>query len=131
VKPIEINVQPSPMLLAVLCIMHLLAAVLAWLLPWPVATSLTVLISLSFIGCWRRRRALALEINAKCELSVQQDGNWREAKVLGSCLVLPYLTVLNLKVLNTSLPFNVLVLPDSVDAKSFRRLRVWLKWGGD
>ena len=117
--------------MAALGTMHLLAAASTWVLSWPVAVSLTVLISLSFIGYWRRRRTLALEINVKGELSVQCDSNWREAKVLGSSLVLPYLAVLNLKVPNRSLPFYVLVFPDNVDAESFRRLRVWLKWGGD
>ncbi|MFM9912332.1 MAG: protein YgfX [Methylophilaceae bacterium] len=110
---------------------HFLAAASVWVLPWLVAASLTVLILLSFMWFWRRRWAVALQINVKGALSVQQDGDWLEAKVLGSSLVLPYLTVLNLKLPNGRWPLNVVLLRDSVDAESFRRLRVWLKWMGN
>ncbi len=119
------------MLLVVLSIMHLLAVASVWVLPWPMALSLTVLTAFSFVWCWRRKRLVVLKMNVKGELFVQQQEEWLETKVLSSSLVLPYLTVLNLKVPNRRWSFNVLVLPDSVDAESFRRLRVWLKWGQD
>lgn len=118
------------MLRVALSAMHLLAAASVWVLPWPVAMGLTTLILLSFVWCWRHQQVYALQINVKGELFVQHGDEWREAEVLSSSLVLPYLTVLNLKLSNGRKPFHVVLLPDSVDAENFRRLRVWLKWGG-
>jgi toxin CptA len=131
VKPIEINLKPSRALIAALSAMHLLAIAAVWVLSWPIATSFTVLVLVSFTWCWRRKWAVTLKINVKGELLLQQDGDWLEVKVLASSLVLPYLTVLNLKLPGRRWPLNIVLLPDSLDAQDYRKLRVWLRWGQD
>jgi len=45
-------------------------------------------------------------------------------------LVTPFITVLNVLPQGARLARSVVILPDSLDAESFRQLRVWLKWGG-
>jgi toxin CptA len=48
---------------------------------------------------------------------------------LRDSLVTPYLTVLNVLPQGARFSRSVVILPDSLDAESFRQLRVWLKWG--
>ena len=57
-----------------------------------------------------------------------RTGTWREARILGSSFVAPWLTVLNLRVEGLRLARHVVILPDNVDADTFRRLRVLLRW---
>jgi len=45
-----------------------------------------------------------------------------------STFVAPYMIVLCLKMERAHRYRTIVILPDSIDADSFRRLRVWLKW---
>jgi toxin CptA len=49
--------------------------------------------------------------------------------ISGDSFVTPYLTVLNLKPEGARFAHALVILPDSLEAESFRRLRVRLKWG--
>jgi toxin CptA len=74
-------------------------------------------------------RIVALRVNVKGEFFIQQrDGDWLQAVLLGTSFVAPYLTVLNLRLSNKRWPQHVVLMPDTVPADAFRRLRVWLKW---
>lgn len=44
--------------------------------------------------------------------------------------VSPWLVVLHLKQAARRFMLPVVVLPDAMDRKDFRKLRVWLRWGG-
>jgi len=59
----------------------------------------------------------------------QHNGDQLTGKILRDSLVTPFLTVLNILPRNTRLAHSLVILPDSLDAASFRQLRVWLKWG--
>lgn len=57
-----------------------------------------------------------------------RNGDQVTAKVLADSLVTPFITVLNMLPQGAYLARSVIILPDSLDAESFRQLRVWLRW---
>lgn len=57
-----------------------------------------------------------------------RSSTWREYQVLGSTYVMPYLTVLQLRQADDGAATRVVLLPDSLPADDFRRLRVLLRW---
>jgi toxin CptA len=73
--------------------------------------------------------AVAIVIGSDNKLSIQaRHGEWREYTVLGDTYVASYLTVMNLEQIDSHAVKRVAILPDSVDAEDFRKLRVWLRW---
>ena len=59
-------------------------------------------------------------------LAVAVDG--AEGRIVEGSFVAPWLTVVHWRPLGARFARTVLVLPDMVDAESFRRLRVILRW---
>ena len=55
-------------------------------------------------------------------------GEWSDFDVAGSSYVTSALTVLNLRATDSHRMQNVVLLPDSMAADDFRRLRAWLRW---
>lgn len=137
-ETLHIGLGPSQRLTAVLAALHGLAATMLWLssLPgWLLPAALPLLAgSLVF---YVRREGLRLAPAAvvsftlypdcRCEFQTR-DGTVRAAELLGSSFVAPYLTVLNLQPADSLLVRHALMLPDNVDAETFRKLRVALKW---
>jgi len=73
--------------------------------------------------------AVAIETGSDNKISVQtRSSEWREYDVLGNTYVMPYLTVLNLRQNESGAIKRVALLPDSLHAEDFRKLRVWLRW---
>jgi toxin CptA len=71
---------------------------------------------------------VALEVTEAGRISFRtRHGEWRECELLPSSYVSPRLTILNLKPEGGRVRHVVLV-PDNVDARDFRRLRTWLRW---
>jgi toxin CptA len=71
-----------------------------------------------------------IEVTASGEMRCMlRSGEMFAATVLSSSTVMPWLTVLNLKLPGKRLARHVILLPDALDANEFRRLRVWLRWG--
>lgn len=60
---------------------------------------------------------------------VRRDGTHLPCRILPGGLVTPWLTVLNLQPQEGRSMLSVVLLPDSLDAESFRHLRVSLRWG--
>ncbi len=72
---------------------------------------------------------VALEIAADDTLSVHtRRGNWIKCEVQGRTYVTYFLTILNLKEQGGGRAKRAVILPDSIDAEDFRKLRVWLRW---
>lgn len=71
--------------------------------------------------------AFELSDEMQCTLTTQ-SGESIVCIIQGNTFVAPYLTVLNLKPENHFFSRSVVILPDSIDAEVFRRLRVLLKW---
>jgi toxin CptA len=117
---------------------HFLAAAALWLAPLPVGLSLTGTLALSLHLVWVLRRhawrnaagaLIELEFLDDCSILAGSRAGMREAyRVAGSSFASPLLTVLNLRPEAGGRTRSVLILPDSVDADGFRRLRVWLRW---
>jgi len=138
VDTLTIAVGPSRRLAGVLVGMHGFAAAMFWLAPlphWLAALLMPVLIGSAWHTLlrdgFRTQRhsliALRLAADGRCEFQTRA-GAWREAALLGSSFVAPYLTMLNLKPAGGRLAKHLVILPDAVNVEDFRRLRVWLKW---
>ena len=139
----RIAVAPSTMLAIALGAAHLAAAGLLWLAPMPVLGKavFTFAIAVSLIYLMARTALLhaahsivALEIRDGGEISFQtRIGEWIECDLLGSSYVSPRLTIVNLRPRGSWAARHVIFVPDNVDPRDFRRLRMWLRWkrGGE
>jgi toxin CptA len=117
---------------------HVLAAAALWLAPLPAGLALAGSLALSVHLVWALRRhawrsaagsLIELELLDDCSISARsRAGIWEAYRVAGSSFVSPLLTVLNMRPEAGGWTRPVLIMADNVDADSFRRLRVWLRW---
>ena len=138
-----IVVSPSVRLAVALCATHLVAAGLVWLVPITMLGKgvATLAIALSLIYFLARDAALhaasaivALELKGGGGIAFRtRDGTWVESELSGSSYVSPALTIVVLQPLGRGRTRRAIILPDSVDARDFRRLRIWMRWkhGGE
>ena len=122
-----------------LCAAHVAAAVAVWLAPVPIwaQAALTLAMAASLVYSLSHKAALhaaeaivGLEIAEDGRVSFQtRGGEWQPCELLGSSYVSPRLAVLNLKPRDARRVRHVVLVPDNVDARDFRRLRTWLRWG--
>ncbi|TXT24043.1 MAG: hypothetical protein FD134_1762 [Gallionellaceae bacterium] len=134
----QFEIKPSRSLAAIFALAHgtALAALIPLAFPaWAkAALALVILFSL-----WHHlRRDALLSERSSCAALVLEKGaaalTLRDGKSLAGTLsrdsvVTPFLTLLNIKTGKVLFSRSVIILPDSMDEESFRRLRVWLKWG--
>jgi toxin CptA len=74
----------------------------------------------------------AIEISSDHKLSMRTPlSGWCEYDVLGCTYVTTYLTIINLRQSGGRMARHVTLLPDSLNADDFRKLRVWLRWKED
>ncbi|HQR60268.1 MAG TPA: hypothetical protein PLH03_02765 [Methylophilaceae bacterium] len=137
-KPSHVGLRPSRLLAGLLGGVSLGACLVLVAMPLP--PWLVLAFCLANVGAtlhamardallWLPTTIVALEVTAKSELRcMTRAGEWHMATVLGSSTVMPWLTVLNLKVPGHRFARHVVLTPDRVDADEFRRLRAWLKW---
>lgn len=140
----RISFSPSRRLALLLCLAHTAAAGVC--LAADLATGLKIALVLlivascgwSLLGPALLRAAgaiVAVQFADGGALSFQtRRGEWHEGALRESSFVAPYLTVLNLKTKGNPFVRHIVILPDSIAADDFRRLRVWLRWhraGGD
>jgi len=135
---VKITLRPSRILTAILVIAHgaaIAMVVLAGMPLWLDLIAIAALVAnLVFVA---RQTALlrapdavlGLEITSDDKLSIQtRRGGWIECEVLGSTYVISFLTILNLKGIDSGRTMRAVIMPDSLDAEDFRKLRVWLRW---
>jgi toxin CptA len=134
----QFKLQPSHYLAAMLIAAH--GATLAALFPlaFPIwaktALAFFVLLSLGY-HLWREAwlfapsASVALLLEGDQVVLSTRGGEQLTGQILRDSLVTPYLTVLNVLPQGARFSRSVVILPDSLDAESFRQLRVWLKWG--
>jgi toxin CptA len=135
----QFELQPSHYLAAMLITAHgaTLAALIPLAFPIWAKMALAFLVLLS-LGYHLRREAWLFAPSATVALILEgdqvvlstRDGKHLMGKILHDSLVTPYLTILNVLPQGARFSRSVIILPDSLDAESFRQLRVWLKWGG-
>lgn len=133
-----ISLRPSRILAATLVLAHgaaIAMVVLAGMAPWLVALAIAALAA-SLVFNVRKSALLraadaviGLEITSDDKLGIQtRRGGWTECEVLGSTYVISFLAILNLKKMDSGRITHAVILPDSLDAEDFRKLRVWLRW---
>lgn len=124
-------------LAALLLLAHSAALLAIYEIPLPgwakIALTLLLLASLFF---YLRRDAqlrapssvISLTLDGEDIMLTARNGERWVAHLLSSSMVSPVLTVLNSSSLGAIFARTIIIFPDSLDAESFRQLRVWLKW---
>jgi hypothetical protein len=64
-----------------------------------------------------------------CVVLIDRQGGECVGRLSRHSVVMPYLVVLNVMAADSHGRCSVVLAPDSMDAESFRQLRVMLKWG--
>ncbi|MDX8398650.1 MAG: protein YgfX [Gallionellaceae bacterium] len=132
------NLHPSRQLFICIVFFHTLLIGVLLFIPFSssVLVSLCVVLLCSMTYYVLRDAGLKLE-SACVALRVEGDdgvvlinrkGLESLGQLLSSSVVTPHLLVLNVKLSGERRRRNVIVMPDSMDAQSFRHLRVALKW---
>ena len=134
----KITLRPSRILTAILVLAHGAAIAMVALAGMPFWLELIAIAALvaSLVFDVRQTALLrapdaviTLEIASDDKLSIQtRRSEWIECEVLGSTYVTSFLTILNLKGIDSGRNTRAVILPDSLDAEDFRKLRVWLRW---
>ena len=134
----KITLRPSRILTAILVLAHGAAIAMVALAGMPFWLELIAIAALvaSLVFDVRQTALLrapdaviTLEIASDDKLSIQtRRSEWIECEVLGSTYVTSFLTILNLKGTDSGRNTRAVILPDSLDAEDFRKLRVWLRW---
>ena len=136
---LSIQLQSSSRLAVLLSLAHCTAAGVFWPLALPVITKLiiTLMLAGSLYYYLRRyawltspRSIVALHLTGKngCRIKTRAD-EYIDTVIDTSTFVASYMTVLCLQKTRTRYCYyTVVILPDGIDADSFRRLRVWLRW---
>lgn len=129
--PLRVPLFPSRRLAVLLVAMHGLAGVAAWLalpLLWMrLAAAVVFAASLAYALLQPGRPPIAgLEIAQNGAFELQCGGAWEPVQLIDA-FVTPQLAVLRFK-LASGKPAALTLLPDSLGADDFRRLRVILRW---
>lgn len=135
---VKIEIRPSRQLALVLVLAHLGAAAASIAVELPAWAKAVLLIPILASLAWSLYKhallgsahsVVAVEVGEGSAASVRtRSGDWHKSVVLDSSFVAPYLTVLNLRIDQSRFACHVVIMPDSVMAEDFRRLRVWLRW---
>lgn len=134
----HLSFKPSRQLSACLTAGHIVAAacVLSVTLPLWLRGMLLIALLLSLLHAtayqaWRAWpwSIVALQFEREGGVIVQyRNGAVREARVLSSSFVAPYLTIILLKPKRAWFSRSVVLMPDMLTPALFRSVRVWLKW---
>lgn len=133
-----VHLKSSKQLTCMLTMAHCAVIPLVWLLTAALSFKFAIILMvMSSLYYYLRQDALlnfpysvvsfTLTDGKSCVLKMR-NGSEKECDVLGISYVSAYLTVL---ILQPACSWNfrsVIILPDSIDAEEFRRLRVLLRW---
>ena len=134
----QFKLQPSHYLVAVLIVAHGTALVTLLPLAFPAWSKLALIFLILFSMMYHLRRdawlsaptsGMALMLEGDRVVLTMRGGKQLAGQVLRDSLVTPFITVLNILSQDARCARGLVILPDSLDAESFRQLRVWLKWG--
>jgi toxin CptA len=136
----RISIKSSVLISIAVCVVHLAAGVLPWLLPIPVAGKAVLSFAIAFsliyfmardAGLHAANSIVALELRSNGEMAMQLlKGEWLDCALLESSFVSPQMTVINLLPRGRRFSRRLILVPDNVDPRDFRRLRIWLRWKG-
>ena len=134
----QFELHPSHYLAAMLMAAHGATLTAIFLPAFPIwaKTALAILLLFNLGYCLRRAAwltapsaSVALTLEGDQAILTLRNGEKLTGQILRDSLVTPYLTVLNVLPQGARSARSVVILPDSLDAESFRQLRVRLKWG--
>ena len=134
----QFKLQPSHQLAVVLVVAHGTALVTLLPLAFPAWSKLALIFLILFSMMYHLRRdawlsalssGVALMLEGDRVVLTMRGGKQLVGLVLRDSLVTPFITVLNILPQDARFARSLVILPDSLDAESFRQLRVWLKWG--
>jgi toxin CptA len=81
------------------------------------------------IHAWRPSQPLELKLHPDGSLACRNAASpWQPAKLLRRSVVNPWLSLLAYRLEEDGRTRVLTILPDSLDADAYRRLRVWLRW---
>jgi toxin CptA len=133
-----IALSKSLQLIWLLLCVHLLTLLVIWLLPWPLwwrgLLSLLIAASLAFYLLRDAYKTLRYSVVGLKYLPDNQfelqhkTGEWFTASLQPGSFVAPYLTTLAYRPENKFFNRYLLIMPDMLDAESFRVLRTHLRW---
>jgi len=133
------TIRPSRILTAFLLLSSALLLALICNSPtpfyWRLAGALGVLLAFGFVLLRDARLRygkswVAVELGPQGRISlIPRKGDPVQGKVDRSTFVSPYLVLLNIKT-DSGKRHSVVIMPDSMGAADFRRLRVRLRWSG-
>lgn len=134
------KLRPSRTLTVFLFTLCLLALVSIWSLPFPASVLLVLTLIVLGWGGYRVLFDAGLRMEISCVAFRQEDskgivlvlrnGSHLTFSLSGDSLVTPYVVILNVARNEQHGGRSVVIMPDTMGAESFRRLRVLLRWGG-
>lgn len=134
----QFKLQPSRYLAALFTFAHGVALALLYppaLPAWAKAALSACIVSSLGYHLWRdallasKSSVRTLMLEGDRMVMTTHGGESITGAVLRDSLVTPFLTVLNIRLESVRIARSIVILPDSLDAESYRQLRVWLKWG--
>lgn len=144
-QPQHLNFKPSRILALLLAAMGLSVSAILIVMPllWYVKSGIFLWVFISVIYGIAKYALLSLPFSViafdisqqnKLDISYRNGQLMRDVSVCNDSVVTEYLTVIRLEQKNAPLlrrvfKTNILLMPDSLDAASYRRLRTWLRWG--
>jgi toxin CptA len=134
---VRANFRPSLQLAIVVALSHAAAAALSFTIDlWqPLRLGLLACIAASLAyalygpALLRTRNSIVAAVLKDDGFLIQTGrGTWHAAVLQDSSFVAPYLTILNVQIPGWRFTRHIVILPDRMDAETFRQLRVWLRW---
>lgn len=139
-QPLRLNPKPSRILIGLLTAGHLGALLV--LVPLDLSILIKMIIAVALVVSWvvaMRKQPGRMNEEGVQSLIWQSDGEWLLQTVAGdelpatlhpSTYVHPWLVVLNFRQEGKPGLLSVVLVPDALDAETFRELRVRLKVAG-
>lgn len=119
---------------------HALSVLAVALLSLAWWIKLGALLALVASGWWYIRRCALLalpsaitgiELKGDATAALRTaDGVWRDARLAPGAFAAPQMTVMKFRLDAARWPRFIVILPDMLAADDYRRLQVWLRWGG-
>jgi hypothetical protein len=138
-KPTKLVLKPSRRLTYILALVSLIACVLVMCLPFTWLYKAALLLMIILAAAYATARDALLILPCSCHLLIlnkdneivvtQKNGKKFVVKILPTSLVMPQLTVINMRAKGQLWSRNMILLADNADVEEARLWQVWLKWG--
>ncbi len=130
--PLHIELSRSRTLLFLTVLLHFLAGVCLFWLPWPAVFRYLVLASLAVSLWWhtlRPSRVVGLRLGERGELGLlMRAGDYLSVSVRPDTTVFSQLVVLRVRYGAPPRTLDLVLFTDSMPVAHFRLLRIWLRW---